>query len=547
MARAMNDWWRGAVIYQIYPRSFADANGDGIGDLAGITEKLDHVASLGVDGVWLSPFFTSPMVDFGYDVADYCDVDPMFGTLADFDALVERAHDLGLKVIIDQVYSHTSDAHPWFRESRRDTVNDKADWYVWAEPKRDGTAPNNWMSHFGGPAWTWDARRRQYYLHNFAAQQPDLNFHNPRVRQAILDVARFWLDRGVDGFRLDTANIYVHDAQLRDNPPADWTQKPFSTYHFQRHIHNLDQPEAVDFARDLRVLTDTYSDRMMVAEIVTERGRDMSVELSRGNDRYHTAYSFVFLDRTFSAPFIRQTVADQRAAGPDSWPGWAFSNHDSIRVASRWGGLDDARAKAKCLLAMLVTLRGTAFVYQGEELGLPQGDIPFDAIVDPVGRAFWPDDKGRDGCRTPIPWTEAPGAGFSTDAAAHTWLPVDAAHLPLSVAAQDRDPDSVLTYFRALMDWRGGVPAIRTGEIAFLETDEPVLAFTRTGAEGAWLCAFNLSERRVAHPLAGDAALGDMALGDAAPISRGGTVRDGGLDLAQWGGLIVALGGGAQS
>ena len=260
-------WWRGAVIYQIYPRSFMDSNGDGVGDLPGITGKLDYVASLGVDGIWLSPFFTSPMADYGYDVSDYRDVDPLFGTLADFDALLAKAHGLGLKVIIDQVYSHTSEAHAWFRQSAASRDNPKADWYVWADAKPDGTPPNNWLSVFGGPAWTWGARRRQYYLHNFLTQQPDLNFHSAEVQQAILDVARFWLDRGVDGFRLDVANYYFHDAALTDNPPADYGKPPGWTYAYQRHLHDKSQPQTLDFLRRLRAVTDAYPDRMMLGEI----------------------------------------------------------------------------------------------------------------------------------------------------------------------------------------------------------------------------------------------------------------------------------------
>ncbi|RMF42813.1 MAG: alpha-glucosidase, partial [Deltaproteobacteria bacterium] len=284
----MNEWWKGAVIYQIYPRSFFDSNNDGVGDLPGIVDKLDYVARLGVDGIWLSPFFTSPMRDFGYDVADYRSVDPVFGTLADFDTLLARAHELGLKVIIDQVYSHTSDRHPWFQQSRASRQGDKADWYVWADAKADGTPPNNWLSMFGGSAWSWDTQRRQYYLHNFLAEQPDLNFHNPAVQDAILDVARFWLDRGVDGFRLDVANYYFHDSALRDNPPTG-TRNHARPYHFQQQIHNRSRPETLDFVARLRAVLDRYDGRMTVAEIASASPIARSIEYTQGRGRLHTA------------------------------------------------------------------------------------------------------------------------------------------------------------------------------------------------------------------------------------------------------------------
>ncbi|MDB5680872.1 MAG: alpha-glucosidase, partial [Sphingomonas bacterium] len=291
---ATREWWRGAVIYQIYPRSFADSNGDGIGDLPGITARLDHVASLGVDGIWLSPFFTSPMLDFGYDVADYCDVDPIFGTLADFDALIARAHELGLKVLIDQVYSHSSDHHPWFRESRTDRTNPRADWYVWADAKVDGSPPNNWQSVFGGPAWTWDARRGQYYMHNFLSEQPQLHVHNPAVQDALLATAQFWLDRRVDGFRIDAINFAIHDPALTDNPPAPPgpRTRPFD---FQLHIHNQSQPEIPLFLERLRALADRYGATFTVAEVGGPTPEAEMHAFTEGNRRLNSAYGFNFL------------------------------------------------------------------------------------------------------------------------------------------------------------------------------------------------------------------------------------------------------------
>ncbi|MGF1641565.1 MAG: alpha-amylase family glycosyl hydrolase, partial [Rhodospirillales bacterium] len=448
----MSDWWRGAVIYQIYPRSFLDADGDGIGDLAGITGKLPYVAGLGVDGIWLSPFFPSPMKDFGYDVADYRDVDPMFGTLADFDRLLAEAHRLGLRVIIDQVYSHSSDRHPWFEESRRSRDDAKADWYVWADPKEDGTPPNNWLAVFGGPAWDWETRRRQYYLHNFLKEQPDLNLHNPEVQEAVLDVARFWLQRGVDGFRLDVANFYMHDRELRDNPPVPHPD-PVKPYWLQRQIYNRSRPETLAFVARLRALMDRYPGTMSVAELASDDPIGTMVAYTDGSDRFHTAYSFVFLGPPLGAAAIRGIVEAMLARSPGAWPSWAFSNHDVERVATRWGGPGGAVGDlAKLLIALLCSLRGTAFLFQGEELGLPQADVPFERLQDPEGRTFWPEHKGRDGCRTPIPWASAtPHAGFSV---AEPWLPVDPAHRPLAVDVQEGDPASTLRFTRGFLAWR---------------------------------------------------------------------------------------------
>jgi alpha-glucosidase len=493
------DWWRGAVIYQIYPRSFLDSNGDGVGDLPGITGRLGHVASLGVDGIWLSPFFTSPMKDFGYDVADYCDVDPLFGRLADFDELLAEAHRLGLKVIIDQVYSHSSDRHPWFEESRQSRDNPKADWYVWVDPKPDGSPPNNWLAVFGGVAWDWEPRRRQYYLHNFLKEQPDLNLHNPHVQRAVLDAARFWLDRGVDGFRLDVANFFMHDLALRDNParPHPAPDKPS---YLQRQIYNRTRPETLGFVARLRALLDRYPERMAVAEIAAEDQLATMVAYTDGPDRYHTAYSFVFLGPEFGARFIRENVERMQALSASAWPSWAFSNHDVVRVATRWGqGAADPKAFAKQMIALLTSLRGTSFLYQGEELGLPHAEVPFEKLKDPEGITFWPRHKGRDGARTPMPWAAAaPFAGFS---GVEPWLPVDPRHPPLAVDAQEADPGSVLAFTRGFLAWRKRHGALIQGEIRFLDAAEPVLAFVRGSGDGRVLCAFNLGATAAEFPL----------------------------------------------
>lgn len=485
----MTDWWKGAVIYQIYPRSFFDSNNDGVGDLPGITQKLDYVARLGVDGIWLSPFFTSPMRDFGYDVADYYAVDPVYGTLEDFDALLKRAHDLGLKVVIDQVYSHTSDRHPWFLESRTGPRSDKADWYVWADAKPDGSPPNNWLSVFGGPAWSWSTQRRQYYLHNFLAEQPDLNFHNPDVQRAILDVARFWLDRGVDGFRLDVANYYFHDKALRDNPPSGrlGNTRP---YQFQRHLYNRSQTENLEFMQQLRAVIDGYDDRMTVAEIFSGAHIGRSIEYTQGTDRLHTAYNFMFLEsNTLSPELIRAALQDWHST--DAWPSWSFSNHDVRRVMTRWGGRGATPEFAKLIIALLCSLRGSIFLYQGEELGLPQSDVPYEKLQDPEAIRFWPENLGRDGCRTPIPWHGwQPNGGFS---AAEPWLPMDPLHASMAADLQEADPDSVLNFTQRFLKVRNSEPALRHGSFQVIPAPDPLLLFERRQGAARLLCCFNLS------------------------------------------------------
>ncbi len=498
-------WWRGAVIYQIYPRSFLDTNGDGVGDLPGIIERLDYVASLGVDAIWVSPFFRSPMADFGYDIADQRDVDPLFGTLDDFDRLLARAHALGLKVMIDQVFSHTSDQHTWFRESRQSRDNPRADWYVWADAREDGTPPNNWLSIFGGVAWKWEPRRRQYYLHNFLSSQPDLNFHNPEVQQATLDYVKFWLDRGVDGFRLDSINFCFHDAQLRDNPAKPESERvgrgfsPDNPYAFQYHYYNNTRPENVGFLERLRALLDQYPGAVTLGEISSEDSLATTAEYTAPG-RLHMGYSFELLVDDYSAGYIRATVEKLEATMRDGWPCWAVSNHDVQRAVTRWGGHPADPAMARMLAVLVCSLRGSVCIYQGEELGLGEADVPFEALRDPYGITFWPNFKGRDGCRTPMPWTGEALAGFSS---ARPWLPIPAEHRALSVQAQDAAEDSVLNAFRAFLAWRHARPALTGGAIRFLDSAEPVLMFERESQGETLLLAFNLSAAPVRHPLPG--------------------------------------------
>ncbi|NML04174.1 alpha-glucosidase [Sphingomonas sp. G-3-2-10] len=495
-----HEWWRGAVVYQIYPRSFADSNGDGIGDLAGITAHLEHVASLGVDAVWLSPFFTSPMKDFGYDVSDYRDVDPLFGSLADFDALIARAHELGLKIIIDQVYSHTSDQHDWFRASRASRTNAKADWYVWADPKADGSPPNNWQSVFGGPAWQWDGRRGQYYLHNFLVEQPDLNFHNPEVIDASLETARFWLDRGVDGFRLDAINFAVHDAQLRDNPPAPDTgrirTRP-SDYQLPTYTRN--QPELPAFFEKLRALIDGYGERFTVAEVVGRSPEREMHDYTRGSTRLSSAYGFNFLyaDRLTPA-LVRDAAAKWPGEPGEGWPSWAFENHDAPRAVSRWIGQEHRAAFARMKMLLLLSLRGNPFLYQGEELGLTQVEIGFEDLQDPEAIATWPLTLGRDGARTPMPWrADAPLVGFSI---AKPWLPIGPDHAALAVDRQDGDPHSLLNLARRLIAIRRATPELVTGRMWVERAEEALLVFRREGLA----CAFNLGPEPIEWEGAGE-------------------------------------------
>ncbi|TFF25318.1 DUF3459 domain-containing protein [Jiella endophytica] len=505
---AAHEWWRGCVIYQIYPRSFQDSNADGIGDLAGIASRLPYVASLGVDAIWISPFMSSPMKDFGYDVSNYREVDPIFGTLADFDAVVAEAHRLGLKVIIDQVLSHTSDQHPWFAQSRSARENDRADWYVWAEPRPDGTPPNNWLSVFGGTSWEWDSRRRQYYLHNFLASQPDLNFHNPAVRQALLADVRFWLERGVDGFRLDTANFYFHDAALRDNPPLgdDLQSEVMASrnqpYNFQDHVFDKNRPEVTIFLAELRALLDEYG-AMAVGEVGERiRGVELMAEYTTGSDRLQMCYAFDFLSGHMPlAATIRSIVERFGEAGPDGWACWAFSNHDVPRHATRWtAGARETERTLRLAAAILLTLRGSVCLYQGEELGLTEADIAYEDLVDPYGINFWPEVKGRDGCRTPMAWDAAsPNAGFST---VRPWLPVPAEHVERAVDRMEAEPASLLYFYRRLVAFRKAHPALATGAISFLDAPEHILAFVREGEDERLLCVFNLSpgEARFALP-----------------------------------------------
>lgn len=495
---ADKDWWRGAVIYQIYPRSFQDSNGDGIGDLNGITQRLPYVAGLGVDAIWISPFFKSPMEDFGYDVSDYCDIDPMFGTLGDFDNLMDEAHRLGLKVMIDLVISHSSAQHDWFKQSRADKTNDKADWYVWADAKADGSVPNNWLSIFGGSAWQWDDVREQYYLHNFLSSQPDLNLHNLDVQNALLEVERFWLEKGVDGFRLDTINFYFHDEQLRDNPVLPPEERnstiapQVNPYNHYDHLYDKNQPENIAFLKRFRAVMEEYPAIAAVGEVGdAQRGMEIMADYTAGDDLMQMCYSFDFLSGLdLQATRVGDVLERFATMSHDSWSCWAFSNHDVERHASRWK-LD--LAAQKLLTSLLLSLQGSVCLYQGEELGLPEASVGFEDLQDPYGKEFWPEFKGRDGCRTPMVWdADAENAGFSE---VTPWLPVAQSHFGKSVSVQENVQNSILNHYKQMIEFRKKMPILAKGDLSNLQVTDDVVSFERKHEGQTVFCAFNLSDK----------------------------------------------------
>jgi alpha-glucosidase len=497
---ATGDWWRHGVVYQIYPRSFADADGDGVGDLAGITARLDHLndgtpSSLGVDAIWLSPFYPSPMADFGYDVADYTGVDPVFGTLDAFDRLVAEAHARGIRVVIDLVPNHTSDQHPWFQQSRSSRDNPKRDWYVWADPKPDGSPPNNWVSAFprAGRAWAFDDATGQFYLHSFTREQPDLNWWNPEVREAMDDVMRFWLDRGVDGFRVDVAHRMARDPELLDNPlveldEADQDESAQARIRRRARLKSVprrdeDWPEVHEILRRFRRTLDGYDDRMAVGEVYLFDLQRLARYYGSGQDEFHLAHNFVFLTQPWKAEAFR-SVVDQFAAllPAGAWPAWMLGDHDISRIASRYDEDGNGRARARVAAMLLLTLRGTPFVYMGDEIGQTDGAVPPDRVVDV---------DGRDPERTPMQWDGSPGAGFSTG---EPWLPVGAEAARTNVAAQRDDPASTLSLYRRLIWFRKGSAALRGGEYRPLP-DVPggCYAYLRTAGDERLLVALNFT------------------------------------------------------
>ena len=511
-SRQEKPWWKGGVIYQVYPRSYFDTKANGMGDLKGVVEKLDHIASLGVDALWLSPFFKSPMKDFGYDVSDYCHVDPSFGSLDDFKLLVKEAHQRNLKVIIDQILSHTSDEHPWFQMSRQDKKNEKADWYVWADPKEDGTPPNNWQSIFGGSAWAWHSAREQYYLHNFLKEQPDLNFHHPEVQQSLLETVEFWLKLGVDGFRLDTVNFYYHDKELRDNPPAKMKSKTSlagNPYTHQSHVYDKSQKENLTFLKKLRKLLNQYGDTTLIGEVGDdERGLEIIADYTKDNDKLHMAYGFDFLGDKLTAEEFAERLNFFKEIIGDGWICWSFGNHDVARVVSRWATPEQLTDKvfrtrlAKMLIALLGALPGSICLYQGEELGLEEAVVAYEDLRDPFGITFYPKYVGRDGCRTPMVWTAEKNGGFSK--AAKTWLPVYQKHLAWSVENQENDEDSILNFYRNFLTLRKKHKIWQSGEFKVVEASHPILVLEKSSVGFGLrsnLFVFNLAANEASYAL----------------------------------------------
>lgn len=476
-------WWRDGVIYQIYPRSFADSNGDGFGDLPGILSRLDYLSDLGVDAIWLSPFYPSPDKDFGYDISDHTAVDARYGSLADFDWLVAEAHRRNLRVILDLVLNHTSDRHPWFQESRANRHNPKADWYIWQD-----AIPNNWQSVFGGRAWTFDAKRGQYYLHLFAPEQPDVNWRNPDVVQAQLDVVRFWLERGVDGFRLDVFNAYFKDAHLRNNPP-----KPgIRAFDRQVHVYDINQPEMIPLLKEMRRMLNSFPERYAVGE--TFLGTPDDIRRYCGENGLHAAFDFHFLESPANPRRLLKPILawEKLYREQGIWPNYVLSNHDVPRSATRYArGEEDNLLKV--MMTLLLTLRGTPFLYYGEEIGMRNVPLKRHEIMDPPGKKYWPIYKGRDGCRSPMQWDASAYGGFST---ARPWLRLHPDYVQRNVAAQQADPHSLYHWVRNLLHLRRQTPALRRGDFNLvIPTPQNVLAYTRSTATQTVLVVLNFSRR----------------------------------------------------
>jgi alpha-glucosidase len=476
-------WWQSGTIYQIYPRSFQDSNGDGIGDLEGIRQRLDYLAGLGVDAIWISPFFPSSMADFGYDVSDYCGVDPIFGTLGDFDRLMEDAHERDLRVILDFVPNHTSNHHPWFTESRSGRFSAKRDWYIWRDPAPDGGPPNNWTSNFGGSGWEYDPTSGQYYYHAFLKQQPDLNWRNPEVRAAMMDALRFWLARGVDGFRVDVIWHLIKDADFRDNPPnpAFGPGQPDIARFLQ--VHSTDQPEVLDIIAQMRATLDENGDKLLIGEIYLPIERLVAYygpELSG----VHLPFNFQLIQAPWNARGLDELIETyERALPAGAWPNWVLSNHDQRRIATRIG-----TAQARVAAMLLLTLRGTPTIYYGDELGLEDTDIPPEAAQDPWEKNEPGLGLGRDPARTPMRWTSAPGAGFTQ---AEPWLPIGEA-LERNVADETADPGSILQLHRRLLDLRRAHPALTLGSYESAAATGDILAYWRRTGEESLLIVLNL-------------------------------------------------------
>lgn len=497
-------WWERGVVYQIYPRSYQDSNGDGVGDLAGIESRLDYVASLGVDAIWLSPIFPSPMADFGYDVADYTGIEPLFGTLPDFDQLLATAHARGLRLLLDFVPNHSSDRHPWFIESRSSRDNPKRDWYIWRDAEPDGSPPNNWISDFGGSAWTWDEATGQYYLRAFLPQQPDLNWRNPEVRAAMFDVLRFWLERGVDGFRIDVLWHIVKAEGLPDNPPnPDW-RPGMNERDRVLQVNSTDQPEAHAIAAEMRAITESYGaktgqERALIGEIFLPFDRLAKWYGTPARPEVHLPFNFSLIENPWDAATIGRVIADYEASLPPwGWPNWVFGSHDAARIAARIG-----EAQARVAMMLLLTMRGTPTLYEGDELGIGEVVIPPDKVQDPREKRQPGIGLGRDPSRTPMAWDTSPNAGFTSG---KPWLPLHADWPKRNVEAEQRDPFSMLSMTQALLRLRRAEPALAVGDYAQVACDGSLLAYERLAGSSRLMVALNLGEAPVPLPKAAEGA-----------------------------------------
>ncbi|MBA2691769.1 MAG: alpha-glucosidase C-terminal domain-containing protein [Rubrobacter sp.] len=496
MGQTTKNWWRNGAIYQIYPRSFMDGNGDGVGDLPGITGKLEYLSNLGVDAVWLSPIFPSPMADFGYDVADYTDIHPMFGTLDDFDALVAKARSLGLKVLLDYVPNHTSDEHEWFVESRASRGDPKREWYIWRDAKDDGSPPNNWESYFGGPAWEWDEATGQYYLHLFDKKQPDLNWRNPEVREAMYDAMRFWFDRGVDGLRIDVLWLLVKDEEFRDNPVnEEWKDGDFLPSR-QSRVYSEDRPETMEIVREMRSVAEEYEEsRVLVGEIYLTLERLMAYYGGETLDGVQLPFNFgLVLLENWDAKSVRSLVDEYEAAlpGDGAWPNWVLGNHDMPRIASRVG-----EEKERLAAMLLLTLRGTPTMYYGDEIGMKNVEVPPHLAHDPQGKVH--KSYGRDPFRTPMQWNAEKNAGFSN---AEPWLPVAGDHQKVNVEARESDPSSTLSLYKKLLGFRRVSTALGLGAYSSLDgMPDECFAYLREHKGEKLLVVLNFSGEEVSAPL----------------------------------------------
>jgi alpha-glucosidase len=481
-------WWHKEIFYQIYPRSFQDSNGDGIGDLPGIIRRLDHLKWLGIGAVWISPIYPSPMADFGYDISDYTDIHPIFGKLDDFDRLVKEVHRRGMKLILDLVPNHSSDQHPWFLESRSSRDNPKRDWYIWKDPALNGESPNNWLSAFGGSAWEWDENTQQYYYHAFLKEQPDLNWRNPEVQEAMFDVMRFWLDRGVDGFRVDVMWHMIKDDQFRDNPPNPDYQQHMNTYEQLLPVYSTDQPEVHGIIRKMRKVLDSYDERMMIGEIYLPISKLMRY-YGTDNKGANLPFNFQLLTRPWDAQQIAAAIDEYEGALPSKgWPNWVLGNHDQPRIASRIG-IQQAMVAA----VLLLTLRGTPTIYYGEEIGMRDVPIPYDMIQDPQGLNMPGKNLSRDPARTPMQWSNDRNSGFSH---AEPWLPVGKSYTRENVQAQKHDPYSMLSLYKRLINLRQNEFSLIAGKYAPVYSDRQMLAYSRKAeGEDEFIIVLNLSHR----------------------------------------------------